>query len=150
MNSLIHWKMSLKKEQFCFDELLWNYIKSFILYRGCSLYPGSFCTNPGTEICLAQMNLHMCEVVYSCRDCYAKMFVRKHKEKQLYTVIRQEVSTRVVGIASLRSKIRALTDKNLLRVLSIPMTYRNNRPLKKMKSHVLLYKIPAEEEKAKK
>jgi len=140
--------MSLKKEEFCFDELLWNYIKSFILYRRCGFYPKPSwsswsCTNPGTEIYLQSEDM-LCEFVYSCRDCYAKMFVRKHKEKHLYDVIRQEVSTRVVGIASLRSKIRSLSDKNLLRVLNIPMTYRNNRPLKKMRSYVLLYKIPAE------
>jgi hypothetical protein len=133
--------MSLKKEEFCFDEFLWSYIKSFILYRGCCLYNNS-CTNPGTEIYLRLED--MGEFVYLCRGCYAKIFDRTHKEDEVYNLIRQEVSTRVVGIASLKSKIKALSDKNLLRVLSIPPTYRNNRPLKKMRSHVLLYKIPAE------
>ena len=138
--------MSLKKEEYCFDELLWKYIKTFLLYRGCGLTFGDWrCVNPGTEIYYAQLNPGKVDYFYVCSSCFTKIFDRKQKEKEVYNVIRQEVSTKVVGIASLRTKIKALSDKNLLRVLSIPTTYRNMRPLQKMKSHVLLHKIPAEE-----
>jgi len=140
--------MSLKKEEYRFDDMLWNYIKTFLLYRGCGLYFGSYsCANPGTQIYYAQMKPGIVEFSYVCLSCFTKIFDRKEKEDEVYYAIRNEVSTKVVGIAALRSKIKAMSNKNLLRVLSIPPTYRNMRPLRKTRSHVLLYKIPAEETK---
>jgi hypothetical protein len=77
-------------------------------------------------------------------------YTREEYKRGLYRRIRSEVSTNVIGIADLRRRIKALSDKNILRLLNIPITIRNMRPLKSTLSHVFLYKIPAEEEDAKK
>jgi len=143
--------MSLFKEPQCrFDEYLWNYIKAFVHYRKCDFSCFKVCENPGTKIFYKILMMGKVKFFYVCLDCYSNLFHRKLKEKEVYSAIRKEVSTKVVSVADLRAKIKVLSDTNLLRVLSIPTTFRNMRPLNKMRSHVLLYKIPEEEEAKKK
>lgn len=134
------------KEYYCFDELLWNYIKTFIHYRKCDFSCFKACENPGTKLFYKILMIGKVKFFYVCLDCYSNLFNRALKEKEVYSAIRKEVSTKVVSVADLRTKIKVLSDSDLLRVLSIPTTFRNMRPLNKMRSHVLLYKIPAEQE----
>ena len=141
--------MALKTGGYLFDELLWDYIKSFILIHRCSRIRAN-CVNVGVVLIEVHMVPGQFICGYLCVSCFELcIFWRSHQEKTLYNRIRSEVSTRVIGIAELRKRIKALSDKNLLRLLNIPITIRNMRPLKNTLSHVFLYKIPKEEEDAK-
>ena len=138
--------MALKTGGYLFDELLWDYIKSFILIHRCSRIRPN-CVNDGVVLIEVHMVPGQFICGYICVSCFELfIFWRSHQEKTLYNRIRSEVSTRVIGIAELRKRIKALSDKNLLRLLNIPITIRNMRPLKNTLSHVFLYKIPKEEE----
>jgi hypothetical protein len=129
-----------------FDELLWNYIKSFILKQTC-IYGN--CSHPGVVLAAATLIPGQGRFGYMCVLCFDDyMLFRPQHQKKLYDRIRSEVSTKVIGIAPLRQQIKALSDKNLMRLLNIPKTIRNMRPLRSTLSHVFLYKIPQEEEEA--
>lgn len=136
---------SLKTEGYLFDELLWNYIKSFILVHKCIEW---CCNNPGTILAGTSWTGYQTEYHYQCCSCFSNLMfdTREEYKKILYSRIRSEVSTKVIGVADLRQRIKAVSDKTLLRLLNIPKTIRNMRPLKSILSHVFLYKIPAEKE----
>lgn len=139
--------MSLNTEGYLFDTLLWNYIKSFILVYKCIRRN---CLEPGVVLNAAILIPGQVRFGYICVLCFEHhMLSRPEHQKKLYGRIRSEVSTNVIGIAHLRRRIKALSDKNLMRLLNIPRTIRNMRPLKTTISYVLLYKIPKEEEDAK-
>lgn len=135
-------------EGYLFDALVWNYIKSFILVHRCTQIR-AHCLNVGVVLSEVYMVPGQFICGYVCEPC-VDFFLesRPNHEKMLYGRIRSEVSTKVIGIADLRQQIRALSDKNLMRLLNIPKTIRNMRPLKSTLSHVFLYKIPAEGEDA--
>ena len=135
---------SLKTEGYLFDELLWNYIKSFILVHECS----EGCYNPGTILMSTFGVGPEMEYYYWCSSCFSNTMLQTREEykKILYSRIRSEVSTKVIGVADLRQRIKAVSDKTLLRLFNIPKTIRNTRPLKSTLGHVFLYKIPAEKE----
>jgi hypothetical protein len=141
--------MALKTEGYLFDKLLWNHIKSFILAHQCIEW---CCNNPGTILAGTSWTGYQTGCHYRCCSCFSNLmfYTREEYKRGLYRRIRSEVSTNVIGIADLRRRIKALSDKNILRLLNIPITIRNMRPLKSTLSHVFLYKIPAEEEDAKK
>jgi|688.fasta_scaffold440639_2 hypothetical protein len=136
----------VKTDGYLFDELLWNYIKSFILVHECS----EWCFNPGT-ILLSTFGVGPeMKYYYWCSSCFSNIMLQREKyyKKILYSRIRSEVSTKVIGVADLRKRIKAVSDKTLLRLLNIPKTIRNMRPLRSTLSHVFLHKIPQEEEEA--
>lgn len=138
----------VKTEGYLFDELLWNYIKSFILVHRCvQIRPK--CLNVGVVLSEVYMVPGQFVCGYICEPCF-NFFIgsRSNHEKMLYGRIRSEVSTKVIGIADLRKQIKELSDKNLMRLLNIPKTIRNMRPLRSTLSYVFLHKIPQEEEEA--
>ena len=141
---------SLKTEGYLFDELLWNYIKSFILVHKCIQIRHS-CLNVGVVLSEVHMVPGQFICGYICVPCF-ELFIgsRSNHEKMLYGRIRSEVSTNVIRVAHLRQQIKELSDKNLMRLLNIPKTIRNMRPLKSTLSYVFLHKIPQEEEEARK
>ena len=142
-------------EGYLFDALVWNYIKSFILVHECSEWcfnPGcsEWCFNPGTILVSTfGVGLEM-EYYYWCSSCFFNTMLqtREKYKKILYSRIRSEVSTKVIGVADLRQQIKELSDKNLMRLWNIPKTIRNMRPLRSTLSYVFLHKIPQEEEEA--
>jgi hypothetical protein len=138
----------VKTEGYLFDELLWNYIKSFILVHRCVQIRAN-CLNVGVVLSEVYMVPGQFVCGYICEPCF-ELFIgsRSNHEKMLYGRIRSEVSTKVIGIADLRKQIKELSDKNLMRLLNIPKTIRNMRPLKSTLSYVFLHKIPQEEEEA--
>ena len=138
----------VKTEGYLFDELLWDYIKSFILVHKCFQRN---CDNSGVVLAIATLIPGQVRFGYICELClHYYMISRSGHQKMLYNRIRSEVSTKVIGIADLRQQIRALSDKNLMRLLNIPKTIRNMRPLRSTLGYVFLHKIPQEEEEARK
>jgi hypothetical protein len=136
----------VKTDGFLFDELLWNYIKSFILLHKCIR---ANCLNVGVVLSKVYMVPGQFKCGYVCEPCFD--FFQKSRpnhEKMLYGRIRSEVSTKVIGVAALRQQIKKLSDKNLMRLLNIPKTIRNMRPLRSTLSYVFLHKIPQENEEA--
>jgi hypothetical protein len=138
----------LKTEGYLFDKLLWNYIKSFVLAHQCIEW---CCNNPGTILAGTSWTGYQTEYHYRCCSCFSKLMfdTREEYKRTLYCRVRSEVSTRVIGIAELKRRIKSLSDKNIVRLLNVPQTIRNMRPLKNTLSHVFLYKIPKEKEDAK-
>jgi len=140
--------VKMETEGYMFDELLWNYIKSFILVHRC-VQIRAHCLNAGVVLSEVYMIPGQFVCGYICEPCF-NFFIesRSNHEKMLYGRIRSEVSTKVIGIADLRQQIKELSDKNLMRLLNIPRTIRNMRPLRSTLSYVFLHKIPQEEEEA--
>jgi len=140
--------VKMETEGYLFDEFLWNYIKSFILVHRCTQVRAN-CLNVGVVLSEVYMVPGQFICRYICEPCF-EFFIstRSSREKMLYGRIRSEVSTKVIGIADLRQQIKELSDKNLMRLLNIPRTIRNMRPLRSTLSYVFLHKIPQEEEEA--
>ena len=137
----------VKTEGYQFDDFLWIYIKSFILVHQCAR---KNCSGPGVVLDEAYLVPGRMEIEYAyiCHPCFDLFMVwRPGHKKIIYDRIRSEVSTKVIGIATLRQRVNKLSDKNLLRLLNIPRTVRNKRALRTTLSYVFLYKLPAEEKK---